>query len=147
MSDFFNLQRFVNAQNPVFDAVLSELRAGDKTGHWMWFIFPQLKGLGTSANAQYFGLVSLAEAEAYLQHPILGQRLRECTTIVNLVEGRSADAIFGGIDAVKFRSSMTLFGEASQPGGIFAEALAKYFGGAPDRLTLEKLRKPVVPGR
>ena len=106
----------------------------------MWFIFPQLRGLGSSWNAEYFGIVSLAEAEAYLEHPILGQRLRDCTGLVNVAEGRTAEAIFGGIDSVKFRSSMTLFAEASESGEIFEQALAKYFGGAPDRLTLEKLK-------
>jgi uncharacterized protein (DUF1810 family) len=105
----------------------------------MWFIFPQLRGLGHSYNAEYFGIASLAEACAYLEHPVLGARLIECTEAVNAVEGRSAEAIFGGIDAVKFRSSMTLVSAAAPGQAVFEAALKKYFSGQPDRLTLELL--------
>jgi uncharacterized protein (DUF1810 family) len=139
MDDPFNLERFVKAQNPEFDGVLSELRQGCKMGHWMWFVFPQLKGLGSSSDADYFGISSRAEAKGYLKHPILGQRLRECTTLVNLVEGRSIDQIFGGIDSVKFRSSMTLFAKIGPDREIFEKALEKYFNGKADRLTLDRL--------
>src|SRR5437879_6461964 len=114
MDDPFNLQRFVDAQQEVYAGVVSELKQGRKYGHWIWFIFPQLKGLGYSANSEFFGIASLREARAYLQHPVLGVRLGECTQLVNAVEGRSAKDIFGEIDAMKFRSCMTLFAKASQ---------------------------------
>src|SRR5947209_264082 len=136
MEDLFDLERFVHAQNPVFEEALSELRRGEKQGHWMWFIFPQMKGLGHSAMAQRFGISSLAEAEAYLAHPVLGPRLTECTRAVNAVEGRSAERIFGPVDTMKFRSSMTLFREVA-PGGPFDDALKKYFAGEPDTRTLQ----------
>jgi uncharacterized protein (DUF1810 family) len=136
--DPFQLQRFIDVQDPELEGVRSELREGRKRGHWMWFIFPQLRGLGSSSTANYFGISSRAEAEAYLEHPVLGQRLRECTLLVNSIEGRSAEAIFGGIDAMKFRSSMTLFHEVGR-GPVFGDALEKYFAGKADRLTLELL--------
>jgi uncharacterized protein (DUF1810 family) len=139
MDDPFNLERFLRAQGSEFDDILSELRQGCKRGHWMWFIFPQLRGLGRSSTADYFGISSRAEAEAYLKHPILGQRLRECTALVNLVEGRSIYAIFGGIDSVKFRSSMTLFADIGSGQEIFERALEKFFSGRADRLTLDLL--------
>jgi len=139
MDDPYDLRRFVNAQDPVFEQVCSELRGGCKEGHWMWFVFPQLKGLGYSWMATKFGISSQHEAEAYLQHPILGPRLRECTRIVNLVEGSSAEQIFGYPDNLKFRSSMTLFAHAASDNKVFLSALEKYFGGQPDRLTLERL--------
>ena len=139
MDDPYDLQRFVNAQNPVFEQVCSELRAGRKDGHWMWFVFPQLKGLGNSGMANKFGISSRDEAEAYLRNPILGPRLRKCTELVNLVEGRSIEQIFGYPDNLKFRSSMTLFAQVESDNEIFAKALQKYFGGQPDRLTLELL--------
>ena len=138
-SDPFNLQRFVDAQNPCFDDVRSELRDGKKRGHWMWFIFPQIKGLGHSAFAQQFAISSLEEAAAYLQHPILGPRLRECTRLVNSVEGRSIEQIFGNPDDLKFRSSMTLFAHATQDNQVFIDALQKYCGEKFDPLTLERL--------
>ena len=140
MSDPFNLQRFVEAQHSVYDEVCLELRQGYKTSHWMWFIFPQIQGLGSSFMALKFAISGKAEAEAYLEHPILGARLRECTRLVNLIEGRSIDAVFGGIDSMKFRSSMTLFAHAAADNQIFKDALQKYFGGEFDRLTLERLR-------
>lgn len=139
MNDPHNLQRFVDAQKPVFRRVCIELRQGCKRTHWMWYIFPQIKGLGSSKNAHKFAISSREEAEAYLKHPILGSRLRECTQLVSIVEGRSADQIFGDPDNLKFRSSMTLFANATSDNGVFKDALQKYFGGEPDSLTLEKL--------
>src|SRR5258708_8149108 len=109
MNDPFDLQRFLTAQNPVYDQVRAELRQSRKTSHWMWFIFPELRGLGRSGTAELFAISCREEAEAYLHHPILGPRLIECTSVVNLIEGRSADQIFGYPDTLKFRSSMTLF--------------------------------------
>jgi len=133
------LQRFVDAQNPVFERVCAELRQGRKQTHWMWFIFPQIKGLGTSQMATKFAISSRQEAEAYLKHSVLGPRLRECTRLVNQVEGRSVNQIFGYPDDLKFRSSMTLFASTSCENAIFKDALQKYFGGEPDRSTLERL--------
>jgi uncharacterized protein (DUF1810 family) len=139
---FFDLQRFVDAQDPVFEDVLLELRRGDKEGHWMWFIFPQISGLGSSAMSQRFAISSRAEAEAYLAHAVLGPRLIRCTELVNAVESRSAERIFGPVDAMKFRSSMTLFREAAPAGSVFNEALKKYFAGEPDTRTLQLLGSP-----
>jgi uncharacterized protein (DUF1810 family) len=139
---FFDLQRFVDAQDPVFEDVLLELRRGDKEGHWMWFIFPQISGLGSSAMSQRFAISSRAEAEAYLAHAVLGPRLIRCTKLVNAVESRSAERIFGPVDAMKFRSSMTLFREAAPAGSVFNEALKKYFAGEPDTRTLQLLGSP-----
>jgi uncharacterized protein (DUF1810 family) len=113
MDDPYNLRRFSDAQNPVFEQVCSELRNGQKRGHWMWFIFPQIEGLGLSQTAREFAISSRDEAAAYLDHPILGPRLRECTRLVNLAEGRSIDQIFGYPDNLKFRSCMTLFAHAT----------------------------------
>ena len=138
----FDLQRFVNAQNPVYEQVCAELRAGQKEGHWMWFIFPQLRGLGHSAMATAFGIVSRQEATAYLDHAVLGPRLRECTRLVNLVGGRSISQILGYPDDLKFRSSMTLFASVAADDQVFNDALFKYFGGEPDPLTLERLGRP-----
>ena len=129
MNDPFDLQRFVNAQNPVFEKVCSELRRGRKESHWMWFVFPQLKGLGHSWMADRFAVSSRDEAEAYLGHSILGPRLKECTRLVNLVEGRSIEQIFGYPDNLKFRSSMTLFSRAGSDNEVFVTALQKHFGG------------------
>jgi uncharacterized protein (DUF1810 family) len=139
MNDPYRLQRFVDAQNPVFDQVCAELRRGHKTTHWMWFIFPQLRGLGHSAMAMEYAISSRQEAEAYLKHPILGARLRECTQLVNRVEGRSVEQIFGYPDHLKFHSSMTLFAAATADNQIFKDALEKYFGGKLDALTMKKL--------
>jgi uncharacterized protein (DUF1810 family) len=138
LSDPFNLQRFVIAQNPVYEAACAELRSGRKRGHWMWYLFPQLRGLGHSQTAAAFGIASRREAEAYVKHLILGPRLRESTRLVNLVEGRSISQIFGYPDDLKFRSSMTLFASVA-PDKIFQDALEKYFGGEPDPLTLKLL--------
>ncbi|HEX5458783.1 MAG TPA: DUF1810 domain-containing protein [Steroidobacteraceae bacterium] len=134
-----SLQRFIAAQEPVMERVLAELRAGRKTSHWMWFVFPQIQGLGHSPMARRYAIASRAEAEAYLHHPILGPRLRECTGLVNAVERRSIEEILGSPDDLKFRSSMTLFAHATPDNQIFLDALAKYFGGEVDPLTLERL--------
>lgn len=139
VNDPHGLKRFVDAQNPVYEQVLVELRNGLKEGHWMWFIFPQLRGLGHSHMATAFGIASRQEAEAYLEHPILGQRLRECTRLVNLIKGRPINQIFGHPDYLKFRSSMTLFASIALDNQIFRAALQNYFAGQPDRLTLERL--------
>jgi Uncharacterized conserved protein len=136
--DPFNLHRFVAAQEPVIDAVRAELAAGRKRTHWMWFVFPQIAGLGRSPTAQAYAISSADEARAYLAHPVLGDRLRGCTEQVLLVEGRTAHDIFGSPDDMKFRSSMTLFGEVSGE-EVFLRSLDKYFGGAGDALTLEAL--------
>ncbi len=139
MNDPFDLQRFVTAQDPVFAHVRAELQRGSKEGHWMWFIFPQLKGLGHSSMAEKFGISSRAEAEAYLQHPILGPRLTECTELVNRVNGRSIEQILGYPDNLKFRSSMTLFNQVAPANKVFEDALQKYFDGKPDQLTINRL--------
>ena len=140
MSDPCDLQRFVDAQNPVYDRVCSELRDGRKKSHWMWFVFPQIEGLGSSQLARKFAISSLAEAAAYLAHPILGPRLAECTNLVNVIEGRSVDQIFGYPDNLKFRSSMTLFARATPDNEVFVAALQKYFNGEPDPVTLARLQ-------
>jgi uncharacterized protein (DUF1810 family) len=139
LHDLHHLQRFVDAQNSVYERVCSELRKGRKQSHWIWFIFPQITGLGSSATAARFAISSREEAVAYLEHPILGPRLRECTRLVNRVEGRSASEVFGYPDDLKFRSSMTLFAHATADNRVFLEALQKYFGGEFDPLTLERL--------
>jgi uncharacterized protein (DUF1810 family) len=133
------LDRFVIAQESIFKRVLSELRAGTKMGHWMWFIFPQIRGLGRSPTSIEYAISSLDEAQAYLQHPVLGPRLKECTQLVLNVDGRSATDIFGTPDDVKFRSSMTLFAQVSRDDDIFHRALQKYFEGVSDQLTLDRL--------
>ena len=139
LGDPHNLQRFLDAQARVYGQVVSELRAGRKRSHWMWFVFPQLRGLGGSPTAEHFAISSIEEAKAYLDHPLLGPRLVECVRLVNLVEGRSIGQIFGSPEDLKFRSSMTLFARAAAENGVFEEALQKYFGGQPDPLTLERL--------
>jgi uncharacterized protein (DUF1810 family) len=138
-NDHYNLQRFVDAQSPVFEEVCLELQEGRKKGHWMWFIFPQIEGLGYSPLARKFAISSREEAEAYLNHPILGPRLRHCTRLITLVEGRLIDQIFGDPDDLKFHSAMTLFANATSDNQVFWDALHKYFGGEPDRLTVERL--------
>jgi uncharacterized protein (DUF1810 family) len=139
VSDGYGLQRFVHAQAAVYEQVCGELREGHKRTHWMWFIFPQIRGLGSSAMAVRFAISSLAEARAYLEHAVLGPRLRECTGLVLAVAGRSAHEIFGSPDDLKFHSSMTLFAQAGVESGVFVDALEKYFGGALDGATLERL--------
>jgi uncharacterized protein (DUF1810 family) len=138
-SDPYNLQRFVDAQAPVYEQVLRELRAGRKASHWMWFIFPQIAGLGHSPMAQRFAISGRAEAESYLQHAVLGPRLTECTRLVNQQAGRTIEDILGDIDGLKFRSSMTLFAKVAKDNAIFVEAIQKYYGGNFDELTMAKL--------
>lgn len=135
----FDLERFVTAQAPVMEAVVAELSAGCKQGHWMWFVFPQLAGLGTSPMAQRYAISGLDEARAYLAHPILGDRLRGCTRRVLEGQGRTAEAIFGPIDAMKFRSSMTSFALADPEEPLFKEALERFYGGRQDEVTLARL--------
>jgi uncharacterized protein (DUF1810 family) len=138
-SDPYNLQRFVDAQNGVYEQVRSELREGRKRGHWMWFIFPQVRGLGRSHLAEVFAIASKGEAQAYLDHPVLAERLRECTQLVNQVQGRTLEEIFGYPDNLKFRSSMTLFRQVTADNQVFVEALRRYCNGELDRSTLERL--------
>ncbi len=139
MSDPYDLQRFVEAQDRVYPRVVAELRAGRKTSHWIWFVFPQVAGLGSSPMAQKYSIGSLDEARAYLTHPVLGARLRECTQLVLDVKGRDIGDILGYPDDPKFRSSMTLFATVDGAPALFAAALQQYFGGAPDAKTLELL--------
>jgi uncharacterized protein (DUF1810 family) len=139
--DPFNLNRFVDSQEGVWEAALDELRSGSKQSHWMWFIFPQLAGLGRSPTAQFYGLGSLAEARAYLDHPLLGSRLREATEALAPWAGRRRpEQIFGPVDALKLRSSLTLF-DFVEPGSPFGEALVNFFGGARDERTLALLQR------
>ena len=142
-ADPHNLQRFLEAQSSTYTQARSELARGEKRSHWMWFIFPQIRGLGSSPIAQRFAISGREEALAYLAHPILGPRLRECTALVHAVEGRSLDAIFGYPDDLKFHSSVSLFSAvASDPSGedaVFTAALEKYFSGRPDPATLARL--------
>lgn len=133
-----NLERFVEAQAPIYARALAELKAGAKQSHWMWFIFPQIAGLGHSAMAQMYAIRDLAEARAYLAHSVLGPRLRECTQAVLDIDGKTAHAIFGSPDDLKFRSSMTLFDSAA-PTDIFRTALEKYFDGEADKVSQELL--------
>jgi uncharacterized protein (DUF1810 family) len=135
----FHLERFVEAQATVYTQALAELQAGQKRSHWMWFIFPQLRGLGASPTSQRYAISSLSEARAYLEHPLLGGRLRECTGIVNGIAHRTAGEIFGWPDELKFRSCITLFARAAGAESIFATALATRFNAAPDQATLQRL--------
>lgn len=139
--DPFDLNRFVDAQEPVYGDAIAELRAGRKRSHWMWFVFPQLRGLGGSAMAARFGIASLDEADAYLRHELLGPRLRECSRLVAAVQGRSIGQILGSPDDLKLRSSMTLFARATEDNQDFIAVLDKYYGGDQDRLTLDRLTK------
>jgi uncharacterized protein (DUF1810 family) len=139
MSDEFDLVRFVEAQARNYAEALAELRRGRKTSHWMWYVFPQIAGLGSSPMAQRYAIGSLAEARAYLRHPVLGLRLRECVEAALSVDHRSAHDIFGSPDDLKFRSSLTLFAAAAPGEPLFHEALRKYFAGLPDARTLEKI--------
>ncbi|MGO9418932.1 DUF1810 domain-containing protein [Roseiarcus sp.] len=139
MTDPFNLQRFVDAQAPVYDTVVRELMSGEKRSHWIWFVFPQIAGLGASPTSVFYAISSLDEAKAYLAHPILGPRLVDCSRLVLAAEGRTARQIFGAIDEAKFRSSMTLFSRAAPGEAVFTQCLDKYFGGGPDSSTLERL--------
>lgn len=135
----FNLDRFVKAQAPIYAQALAELRSGRKQSHWMWFVFPQLRELGRSATAQHYGISSVAEAHSYLAHELLGPRLVECTEAVLPHQGRQAEAIFGPVDALKFRSSMTLFEAAAGGREAFELALRSFYGGRRDEATLRLL--------
>ncbi|BBZ69656.1 DUF1810 domain-containing protein [Mycobacterium paraseoulense] len=138
-SDPYDLNRFTKAQAAVYPHVVAELRDGRKRGHWMWFVFPQLRGLGSSPTADRYGISSLGEAKGYLRHDVLGPRLRECTRLVNEVQGRSVRDIFGSPDDLKLRSSMTLFAHATDDNEDFVALLDKYYDGRQDQLTLERL--------
>ena len=138
MNDTFDLQRFVQAQQPVYDHVRAELLAGRKRSHWMWFIFPQIAGLGHSDMARFFAITGLPEARAYLAHPLLGERLRECATLAATHAARSANAIFGSPDDLKFHSSLTLF-DQTESGGVFELCLQGFFKGRRDAATLSIL--------
>jgi uncharacterized protein (DUF1810 family) len=137
--DRYALERFVEAQIPVYDAVVDELRSGQKRGHWIWFVFPQLRGLGRSPTAQHYAISSLDEARAYLAHDMLGPRLRECSRLVAAIDGRSVDQIFGWPDNLKLRSSMTLFAHATDDNAEFRAVLDKFFDGEDDPATVELL--------
>ena len=137
--DLYNLQRFIDAQGAVYEQVELELRAGRKDSHWMWYVFPQLAGLGHSAMAQKFALSSPVEAAAYLDHPVLGLRLRKCTKLVILVEGRPIETIFGYPDYLKFHSSITLFAHVADDNRVFMDALRKYFRSEFDSQTMSRL--------
>ena len=140
-SDPYSLQRFVDAQNGVIDQAISELRAGSKQSHWMWFVFPQLDGLGRSATAKFYAIRSIDEARAYLEHPLLGPRLRECVAALQLWGGRrSAEEIFGPVDLIKLKSSLTLF-DLVEPESIFKAALLNFFGGRRDEQSLALLHR------
>lgn len=141
MTDQFNLARFINAQAPIFETALAEIRRGDKRSHWMWFVFPQLAGLGSTTMARTYAIRSLDEARAFLGDPLLGLRLRHCVTALDEVSGTTAENIFGEVDAVKLRSSLTLFIEAGA-GPLFEAALERWFGGRKDEATLRLLRSP-----
>lgn len=141
-TDPFDLKRFVDAQAPVYRDAVEELRGGRKRSHWMWFVFPQLRGLGGSPTAVHYGIASLDEASAYLRHELLGPRLRECARLVNAVQGRSASEIFGSPDDLKLCSSMTLFARATDDNQDFVALLDKYYDGQQDPLTLKRLNRP-----
>ena len=138
--DPYDLQRFINAQAPVMPLVEAELSAGRKSSHWMWFVFPQMRGLGQSAMAERYGIASLDEARAYLAHPLLGVRLRHCCSLVLAAQGSSAHDIFGSPDDRKFRSSLTLFSRAAPPEPVFGDCLRKYYNGVEDPATLSLLK-------
>jgi uncharacterized protein (DUF1810 family) len=143
-ADTFDLQRFVDAQGPVYDAVLDELRDGRKRSHWIWFVFPQLRGLGRSSTAQHYGIASLAEARAYVRHPVLGPRLRECARLAAAIDGRTATEIFGSPDDLKVRSSMTLFTRAADDPEVradFVAVLDRFYDGEEDPATVRLLAR------
>lgn len=137
--DPHDLERFATAQAPVFKRVLEELRRGRKATHWMWFVFPQIAGLGSSPMSRRYAIASLEEARAYLAHPVLGARLHECVSILLDLDGLSAHAIFGSPDDMKLHSSLTLFAQAAPDETLFRKALERYFAGRPDQATLERL--------
>jgi uncharacterized protein (DUF1810 family) len=137
----YDLERFVTAQDDggIYAHAVAELRRGSKASHWMWFVFPQIRGLGYSPMARLYAISGLAEARAYLAHPVLGSRLAECAGIVAGLSGRTAEQIFGGLDALKLRSSMTLFWRAGPDQPVFREVLEKYFDGEPDPATEQRI--------
>ncbi len=137
--DPYDLQRFVDAQAGTYTQALAELRAGRKTGHWMWFVLPQVAGLGRSATAQHYAVSGLDEARAYLAHPVLGPRLVECARVLTELDGRDPVAVFGDVDAAKLRSSMTLFAHADPSQPVFRAVLEQYFGGQEDEATTSRL--------
>ena len=139
--DPFNLRRFVSAQEKIYDTVLAELGSGQKRTHWMWYIFPQLDGLGYSPTSKRYAIKNKAEARQYLSHPLLGKRLMECAETVLGIKGRSASQIFGSPDDMKLRSSMTLFASVAHPESVFARVLDRYFQGQPDSRTLDLLQQ------
>jgi len=141
MSNENELQRFIDAQEPCIADAMAELRAGRKRSHWMWFVFPQLRGLGQSQMAWHFGIASRQEAADYLAHPVLGPRLRDCVELVLAVRGRTAHEIFGSPDDLKLCSCLTLFAEVAGGDSVFDRALRQYFGGQPDHATLERLSR------
>jgi uncharacterized protein (DUF1810 family) len=142
-----DMERFVRAQHAIYADVLAELRGGQKRTHWMWFIFPQIEGLGSSATSRAYAIRSIDEARRYLSHPVLGPRLHECAAALLAVRGRSAAQIFGHPDDLKLRSSMTLFAEAAGPGSVFEQVLNSYFGGERDARTLQLLAQRQAPAR
>jgi uncharacterized protein (DUF1810 family) len=144
--DPFHLQRFLDAQAPVYAQALEELRAGEKRTHWCWFVLPQIQGLGRSEMAARYAVSSLDEARAYLAHPVLGPRLRETIDAINAHTGTPAERILGHVDALKFHSCVTLFAQAAEPDSPFHRALAAFFAGAPDRLTLDELARQAIAG-
>jgi uncharacterized protein (DUF1810 family) len=145
--DAYDLARFVHAQENVYERALEELRAGRKRSHWIWFIFPQLAGLGSSAMSRRYAIRNIEEAGEYLRHPVLGPRLVECTEAVSALDGRSARQIFGTPDDKKLCSSMTLFELVSAPGSVFAAVLEKYFSGERDARTIDMVRPTSEGGR
>ena len=144
MNDYYGLHRFVEAQNPVYHQVCSELKQGLKLTHWMWFVFPQIEGLSSSSNSRKFAIASLEEAAAYLNHPVLGPRLLHCTGLVAGTSGRTIKRILGPTDSIKFRSSMTLFALATSENEIFTKALRMFYDGQYDPFTLERLQSSGV---
>jgi len=146
-NDPHNLKRFLDAQNGIYDRARDELRSGRKSSHWMWFIFPQFRGLGHTETSIFFAISSLAEANAHVEHPVLGPRLNECSSLLLQVEGKSASQILGSPDDLKLRSSMTLFAQASPQVAVFKNVLDRYFEGKPDPRTLELLgvKQPSPP--
>lgn len=145
MEDKYKLTRFLDAQNQVYLNALSEIRKGKKQTHWMWFIFPQLKGLGRSSTADYYGLTDLEEASAYLQHPVLGKHLVQIASALLELQGKTASDIFGSPDDMKLRSSMTLFSQVENVDPVFQKVLDKYFSGNPDELTLKIVQQLAGP--
>lgn len=139
--DPYKLDRFVDAQRGVYDTALAEIRAGRKQTHWMWFVFPQIDGLGSSPTSRFYAIKSAAEAQAYLAHPVLGERLRECADSLLHLGVRSASDVFESPDDLKLRSSATLFAAVSEPNSVFEHLLTRYFRGEPDKKTLELLAK------